>query len=103
MAAMTDTEQQWLLRRPWTGLENVIRPGFAREAESLHHSGRCLSLGMFVLDLFKSRCRLEAEKMFLRHQLSVALRRAPPRLRLRGSDRALLVWITRLWPGLIDA
>ena len=59
------------------------------------------SFGMFVLDLFKSRCRLEAENLFLRHQLSVALRRAPPRLRLRGGDRALLVWMTRLWPSLL--
>jgi hypothetical protein len=59
------------------------------------------SLGMFVADLFKSRCRLEAENLFLRHQLSIALRRAPPRLRLRGGDRALLVWMTRLWPGLL--
>src|SRR5450830_1187674 len=59
------------------------------------------SFGMFVLDLFKSRCRLEAEDLFLRHQLSVALRRAPPRLRLRGGDRALLVWMTRLWPSLL--
>jgi len=54
------------------------------------------SLGMFVADLFKSRCRLEAENLFLRHQLSIALRRASPRLRLRGSDRALLVSMTRL-------
>jgi hypothetical protein len=61
------------------------------------------SLGMFVADLFKSRCLLEAENLFLRHQLSIALRRAPPRLRLRGSDRALLVWMTRLWPNLLDA
>jgi transposase InsO family protein len=59
------------------------------------------SFGMFVLDLFKSRCRLEAENLLLRHQLSVALRRAPPRLRLRGGDRALLVWMTRLWPSLL--
>jgi hypothetical protein len=45
---------------------------------------------MFVADLFKSRCLLEAENLFLRHQLSIALRRAPPRLRLRGGDGALL-------------
>ena len=32
------------------------------------------SLGMFVADLFKPRCRLEAENLFLRHQLSIALR-----------------------------
>jgi transposase InsO family protein len=61
------------------------------------------SLGLFVADLFKPRCRLEAENLFLRHQLSIALRRAPPRLRLRGVDRALLVWMTRLWPSLLGA
>jgi hypothetical protein len=38
------------------------------------------ALGMFIADLFKSRCRLEAENMFLRHQLNIALRQAPPRL-----------------------
>jgi hypothetical protein len=56
---------------------------------------------MFVIDFFKPPRRLEAENLFLRHQLSIALRRAPPRLRLRGSDRALLVWMTRLWPSLV--
>jgi len=61
------------------------------------------SIGTFIVDFFKSRGRLEAENLFLRHQLSIALRRAPPRLRLRGSDRALLVWMTRLWPNLLDA
>ena len=59
------------------------------------------SLGMFVADLFKSRWRLEAENLFLRHQLSIALRCAPPRLRLCGADRALLIWMTRIWPGLL--
>jgi transposase InsO family protein len=58
------------------------------------------ALGMFVAALFKSRSRLEAENLFLRHQLTIAMRRAPPRLRLRGSDRALLIWMTRLWPNL---
>src|SRR5262245_12210275 len=59
-------------------------------------------LAMFVADLSKSRRRLEAENLFLRHQLNIALRRAPPCLRLQGSDRALLVWITRIWPNLLD-
>ena len=49
------------------------------------------SLAIFVIDFFKSPRRLEAENLFLRHQLSIALRRAPPRLRLRGSDRALTI------------
>jgi len=58
-------------------------------------------LVMFVADIFKSRRRLEAENLFLRHQLNIALRRAAPRLRLRGGDRALLVWMVRLWPSLL--
>ena len=59
-------------------------------------------LAIFVADMFKSRRRLEAENLFLRHQLNIALRRAPPRLRLNSSDRALLVWITRICPNLLD-
>ena len=57
-------------------------------------------LGTFVANLFKSRRRLELENLFLRHQLNIALRRAP-RLRLRGGDRALLVWMIWLWPSLL--
>jgi hypothetical protein len=47
-------------------------------------------LGMYVADLIKSRRRLEVENLFLRHQLNIALRRTPQRLRLRGGDRALV-------------
>jgi transposase InsO family protein len=57
-------------------------------------------LGPLVANLFRSRRQLEVENLFLRHQLNIALRRAP-RLRLHGSDRALLVWMTRLWPSLL--
>ena len=59
-------------------------------------------LVMFGADIFKSQLRLEAENLFLRHQLNIALRRVPPRLRLHGSDRALLVWMMRIWPTLLD-
>jgi hypothetical protein len=31
------------------------------------------ALSMFVADLFKSRSRVEAENLFLRHQLNIAL------------------------------
>jgi hypothetical protein len=55
-------------------------------------------LVMVRANMFKSRRRLEAENLFFRHQFNIALRRAPPRLRLHGSDRALLVWMTRSWP-----
>ena len=61
------------------------------------------ALGMFLADLFKSHTRLEAENLFLRYQLTLALRQKPPRIRLRGGDRALLVWMVRLWPSLLDA
>src|SRR5271157_4013820 len=56
---------------------------------------------IFVACLFKSRSRLEAENLFLRHQLNIVLERARPRLRLRGGDRVLLVWMVRLWPSLL--
>ena len=58
-------------------------------------------LGTFIADLLKSRRRLEVENLFLRHQLNIVLRRSPQRLRLRGSDRALLVWMTQVWPSLL--
>src|SRR5260221_584854 len=61
------------------------------------------SLGMFIVDVFKPRRRLEAEILYLPNHSNVAWRRAPPRLRLRGSDRALLVWMTRVWPSLLGA
>jgi hypothetical protein len=60
------------------------------------------TLGIFVRDLLKSRHRLQAENLFLRHQLNIALRRAPPRPRLRGIDRALLVWMTGVYPKLLN-
>ena len=60
-------------------------------------------LGRFIVDIFRPRIRLEAENLFLRLQLNIALRRAPPRLRLRGCDRALMVWLVRLWPSLLGA
>jgi len=55
-----------------------------------------------AFDRFKSRRRLEVENLYLRHQLNILLRKAPPRLRLRGVDRAFMVWMTRLWPGLLS-
>ena len=55
-----------------------------------------LMLWLFVADLFKSRSKLEAENPFLRHQLNIALRRAPSRMRLNCCDRALLVFMMRV-------
>src|ERR1700739_4551274 len=58
-------------------------------------------LATFIADLFKPPHRLEVENLFLRHQLNIALRRAPQRVRVRPGDRALMVWMTRRWPGLL--
>ena len=44
-----------------------------------------------LYDCFKSRRRLEAEILVLRHQLNVLQRRAPRRLHLRWVDRALFI------------
>jgi hypothetical protein len=76
------------------------------EVESAHQPLQCLACFAcslsFLLDRFKSRRRLEIENLYLRHQLNIAMRKAPQRLRLRGADRALMVWITRLWPNLLS-
>src|SRR6516162_3801790 len=58
-------------------------------------------LATFIADLFKPPRRLEVENLFLRHQLNIALRRAPQRVRLRAGDRVLMVWMTRMWPSLL--
>ncbi len=51
----------------------------------------------------KSRERLEAKNLTLRHQITVLRRSAPERLRLRGSDRFLFVWLYRLWPSVLGS
>lgn len=61
-----------------------------------------LALGIFVCDLLRSRSQLQSKNLFLRHQLNITLRRVPPRPRLRGSDRALLVWMTQICSCLFD-
>jgi len=49
-----------------------------------------------LCDYFKSRPRLEAEVLILRHQLNVLQQRTPRRrLHLRWIDRALFIWLYR--------
>jgi len=55
-----------------------------------------------IFDRFKSQRRLEIENLYLRHQLNIAMRKAPQRLRLCGADRAFMVWMTRRWPSLLS-
>ena len=56
-----------------------------------------------LCDFFKSRSRLEAEIVVLRHQLNVLRLRAPSRLYLRWADRVLFVWLYRRCPRILDA
>jgi hypothetical protein len=57
-----------------------------------------------LCDCFKSRRRLEAEILILRHQLNVLRQRAPRRgLHLRWVDRALFIWLYRRCPRILDA
>src|ERR1039458_8390282 len=62
-----------------------------------------LLLVRMLCDCLKSRSRLEAELVVLRHQLNVLRLRAPRRLYLRWADRILFVWLYRRFPRTLDA
>jgi hypothetical protein len=85
-------------------------------AENLIHTvwtGRSGSLGVMVsffgllvhvlASPFKSQARLEAEIVFLRHQLNLLQRRVRTKPRLTAADRLLFVWLYRLVPSLLNA
>ena len=57
----------------------------------------------YVWSCFQSHERLKAEIIVLRHQLNVLRRKAPKRPKLSGSDRALFVWLYRLFPSIAGA
>jgi hypothetical protein len=52
---------------------------------------------------FKTRARLEAEIVLLRHQVTVLRRRLPPKPKLTVADRLLFVWLYRLFPSVLTA
>ena len=56
-----------------------------------------------LLSVLAARGSREAEILVLRQQLLVLSRKAPKRARLRNIDRLLLVWLSRLFPSLLDA
>ena len=51
----------------------------------------------------KSKSRLEAEIVLLRHQLNTLRRRVPSKPRLTVADRLLFVWLYRLFPSVLNA
>ena len=56
----------------------------------------------WLASLVKSRRRLEAENLVLRHQVNILRRRASRRLRLSTADRLAFVWLYRLCPSIVD-
>jgi hypothetical protein len=87
-------------------LPKTPSPRLAVSSES-EHDGLVIAIGaLFVrllFDFLKSRQRLEAEILVLRHQLNILQQRAPRRLHLRWADRALLIWLYRRFPRILDA
>ena len=80
--------------------------GFAIAGESEHDCWMFSAALLFVralCDCLKSRRRLEAEILVLRHQLNVLQQRAPGRLYLSWADRALFVWLYLGYPRILDA
>jgi hypothetical protein len=56
-----------------------------------------------LLSVLAARGSREAEILVLRQQLLVLSRKAPKRARLRNIDRLILVWLSRLFPSVLDA
>jgi putative transposase len=56
-----------------------------------------------VVSPFKTRARLEAEIIMLRHQLNVLRRRVPSQPKLAVADRLHFVWLSRLFPSVLNA
>jgi hypothetical protein len=57
----------------------------------------------WLASLVKSRRRLEAENLVLRHQVNILRRRASRRLGLSNADRLGFVWLYRLCPSVVEA
>src|SRR5260370_40931903 len=56
-----------------------------------------------VVSPVKTKARLEAEIIMLRHQLNVLRQRVPLKPKLTVADRLLFVWLYRLFPSVLNA
>jgi transposase InsO family protein len=57
----------------------------------------------WLASLLKSRRRLQAENLVLRHQINILRRQSPRRTGLSNPDRLVFVWLYRLCPTVVDA
>jgi hypothetical protein len=55
-----------------------------------------------VVSPFRTKARLEAEIILLRHQLGVLRQRVPSKPRLTVADRLVFVWLYRLFPSVLE-
>jgi hypothetical protein len=62
-----------------------------------------LILFRVLVSPFKTRARLEAEIVLLRHQLNVLHRGVPSKPKLAVADRLLFVWLYRLFLSVLNA
>src|ERR1700676_1549331 len=63
----------------------------------------CSMIWLALIGLFRSRAALQAEVLFLRHQLNVLRRKSPRRVALNNIDRLVLTGLYYLAPQLLDA
>src|SRR5918995_7532735 len=55
-----------------------------------------------VVSPFRTKARLKAEIILLRHQLNVLRRRVPSNPKLAIADRLVFVWLYRLFPHGVE-
>ena len=60
-------------------------------------------LACVLTRLFRSRARLEAEILVLRHQLNILQRKSTKRAAFKSVDRLVFAGLYRLVPGVLDA
>ena len=60
-------------------------------------------LACVLTRLFRSRARLEAEIVVLRHQLNILQRKSTERAAFKSIDRLVFAGLYRLVPGVLDA
>ena len=63
----------------------------------------CGLVWLALVGLFRSRVSLEAEILFLRHQLNIQRRQSPKRLNFSTLDRLIFVGLYRLAPSILGA
>jgi hypothetical protein len=63
----------------------------------------CSLVWCALVGLFRSRASLQAEILFLRHQLNVLRRKSPKRMAFTNVDRLVFARLYHLAPGVLNA